>query len=290
MRKSFSERLFDVCNVLILCLFCLAIILPLLNVLSSSLSSTRAVVQGEVIFWPVELNFDNYYLVFETDAFWRAFAITLFVTLAGTALNMFMTILSAYPLSKRDLRGRKWILLFIIFTMIFQAPLIPTYLLIKELGMINTLWSIIVPTAVAAFNLILCITFFRSLPEELFDAAKVDGMSEYGIVWKIVVPLSMPINVTLILFYAVSHWNNYFGPLVYINDSSLRTLQLYLYYLIAQSNIDESFIEMDRFDFDFSTEGLQMATIITATIPIIMVYPFLQRHFIKGALLGSLKE
>lgn len=291
IKRSTSEIAFNACNYLFLTIVCLTIIIPLLHLWASSLSTTYAWQHSQVKLWPVGWNFDNYTLVFRNNIFWRAFGVTLFVVVVGTTINMILTILTAYPLSKPDLRGRKSIMLFIIFTMIFQAPIIPTYLVVKNLGMLNTVWALIIPIALSAFNLLLCITFFRSLPEEMFDAAKVDGLSDYKIVWRIVVPLSMPINVTLLLFYAVGHWNNYFTPMLYITDKSLRTLQLYLYSLIAQATSpNEGLVGVPETLSDFSPQGIQMSTVIVATIPILLVYPFIQKHFIKGALLGSLKE
>ncbi|MGO4499304.1 carbohydrate ABC transporter permease [Paenibacillus sp. 2RAB27] len=291
IKRSIGEVIFDSANAVLLLLFCAAVAVPLLNVIAGSLSSNEAIIHSEVALWPVGFNLHNYEFVIKNAVFWRSFGVTVQIVLIGTAINMLLTILTSYPLSKGWLGGRKVILLFIIFTMIFQAPLVPMYILVKSFGMLNTIWSLIIPGALSAFNMMLCITFMRSLPEEMFEAARVDGMSEYRIVWRIVAPLSMPINVTLILFYAVGHWNNYLGPLLYITDRELQPLQLYLYKLISQFDMDsaggQSVMELSS---AITPQGLQMATIVIATIPIIIVYPFLQKHFIKGALLGSVKE
>lgn len=290
MRNSLGEKLFDIANVTFLLLLSAMVLIPLLHVIAASFSSTQALTHSMVKLWPVDLNLDNYRLVIKNTLFWNAFKVTIIVVLIGTAANLALTVLTAYPLSKPDLRGRKLVMLLIIFTMIFNAPIVPTYLIVKSLGMMNSIWALIIPSAISAFNLILCITFFRNLPEELFDSAKVDGLSEYGIVWRIAVPLSAPIMVTLLLFYAVGHWNNYYTPLLFITDAKLRTLQLYLYVLIAQSNTNDALSSQGAMDLiDTSPQGLQMATIVTATIPIALVYPFLQKHFIKGVLLGSVK-
>ncbi|WP_201008657.1 carbohydrate ABC transporter permease [Paenibacillus glycanilyticus] len=292
IRRSFGEAAFDALNYLLLAMFCLAVVVPLLYVVAGSLSSNEAITHSEVFLWPVGLNFDNYDFVIHNRVFWRSFGVTAVIVIVGTTINMVMTLLTSYPLSKSWLGGRKPILLFIIFTMIFQAPMVPMYLLIKELHLLNSIWALIVPGALSAFNMMLCITFLRSIPEELFEAARVDGMSEYGILWRIVTPLSMPINVTLILFYAVGHWNNYLGPLLYVTDPAKQPLQLYLYNLISQFDMDSaggasSVLELSS---KLTPQGLQMATIIVATVPVIIIYPFLQKHFIKGALLGSVKE
>ncbi|WP_336774098.1 carbohydrate ABC transporter permease [Paenibacillus sp. MMO-58] len=292
IRRTFGEATFDAFNYILLAFFCLAVVVPLLYVIAGSLSSNEAITHSEVFLWPVGLSFDNYDFVIHNRVFWRSFGVTAVIVIVGTTINMVMTLLTSYPLSKSWLGGRKPILLFIIFTMIFQAPMVPMYLLIKELHLLNSIWALIVPGALSAFNMMLCITFLRSIPEELFEAARVDGMSEYGILWRIVTPLSMPINVTLILFYAVGHWNNYLGPLLYVTDPAKQPLQLYLYNLISQFDMDSaggasSVLELSS---KLTPQGLQMATIIVATVPVIIIYPFLQKHFIKGALLGSVKE
>ncbi len=286
IKRSFGEKLFDYGNVTVLLGMCLLVVVPIMHLIAGSVSDTSALFQGKVKIWPVGWNLDNYDRVFSNLSFWNSLWMSVKVVVLATSVNMVMTIVTAYPLSKMHLRGRKLIMMYIIFTMIFSAPLIPSYLVVKSLGLLNTIWALVIPSAISAFNMILCLTFFRSLPEELFEAAKVDGMSEYRIVWQIAVPLSMPILVTLLLYYSVGHWNSYFGPLLYLTDRSMHTVQVYLYYLISQSTMSDSVTE----SFDISPEGLKSATIVVATVPIILVYPFIQRHFIKGALLGSLKE
>ena len=291
IKQSFGEKVFDIFNIIALLFVCALILLPLAHVVAGSLSETNALIHAKVTLWPVGFNLDNYILVFKNTTFWQSFLVTLFITFVGTTINMLLTIFTGYPLSKGFLKGRKYFMLFIIFTMIFSAPMIPSYLLVKELGLLNSVWSLIVPGAVAAFNLILCITFFRGLPEELFEAARVDGMNEYRVVAQIAMPLSMPIIVTLALFYAVSHWNNYYSALLYITDPELRPLQLYLYNLLAQHDTSDTLAHMSStITYDISPQGLQYATIIVATIPIVAIYPFIQKHFIKGAMIGSLKE
>jgi putative aldouronate transport system permease protein len=290
IKTSFGEKAFDLFNVLLLFVLCSIVMIPLLHVAASSLSSKNALIHSQVKLWPVEFNLDSYAVVFQNELFWRSFFISVTIVVLGTLLNMLLTLLTGYPLSKAWLRGRKLIMLYIVFTMIFQAPVIPTYLVVKSLGLINTIGALIIPLALSAFNLLLCITFFRSLPEELFEAAKVDGMSEFGIVWKIAVPLSMPINVTLLLFYAVGHWNNYFTAMLYITKLELRPLQVYLYSLVSQANINDALASANEISMNVMPQSIQMATIVVATLPILFIYPFVQKHFIKGATLGSVKE
>ncbi|MBD2843587.1 carbohydrate ABC transporter permease [Paenibacillus sp. IB182496] len=265
-------------------------ILPFVHLLASSFSSREALIHNLVTFWPVDWTTDNYQLVWRNQVFWNAFRISVLVTVVGTLINMYLTLLTAYPLSRRILKGKKAVLLGIVFTMIFSAPLIPSYLVIKSAGLMNTLWAIMLPNAIAAFNLILCISFFRGLPEELAEAAKVDGMSDYRILWRIFMPLSMPIVMTLTLFYAVGHWNNYMGPLFFITDPAIKPLQLYLFSLLSQFNTQDSLLNMPESISNYSPLGIQMATVGVATLPVMLIYPFIQRHFIRGALLGSIKE
>lgn len=291
IRLTKGERIFDYANYIVLILISILTFSPVLHVVAGSFSSTQAIIHNRVSFWPVEPNLGNFKMVTQTPAFWDAAWMTVRVVVIGTAANMFLTILGAYPLSKKWLRGRKLLMLFIVFTMIFQAPMIPVYLVVKSLGLINSFWALVFPGAVSAFNMILCLTFFRSIPEDLFDAAKVDGMGEFRTVWQIAVPLSKPIMVTLLLFYAVGHWNAYMGPLLYINDRSMQTLQMYLYNLVAMGNSsDIAAAASSEAGMNLVPAAIEMATIVLATVPIVVLYPFLQGYFIKGATLGSVKE
>lgn len=288
IKKSWGEYTFDYFNITFLLLLCAIVLLPMLHIIAGSLSSANIIDLSRVTIWPSGFTLQNYEHVIKNPIYLRSFGVTLIVVVSGTLLNLAMTIYTAYPLTRTYLKGRKFVLLFIIFTMIFQAPLIPTYLVVKALGLLNTLWALIIPSAIGAFNLFLCITFFRSVPEDLIEAARIDGVSEYGIVWRIMLPLSLPIIVTLLLFYSVGHWNNYFAPLLYITDLKLRTLQMYLYALISQGNSQDTIAPPT--DMLVTPQTIQMATVVISSIPIMLVYPFLQRHFIKGALLGSVKE
>jgi putative aldouronate transport system permease protein len=290
IRKSFGEKVFDFSNISFLTLITIAAMLPIIYVVAGSFSSSNALIHNRVILWPVEATLDNFRLVANNSTFWKAGWMTVQIVLIGTTVNMVLTMITAYPLSKMDLKGRKYFMLLIIFTMIFSAPIIPSYLLVKNLFLLNSIWALILPGAISAFNMILCITFFRTVPDDLFDAARVDGMSEYGMVWRIVVPLSMPIVMTLLLFYAVGHWNNYFGPLLFINDRNKQTLQIYLYSLIANGDSDSTASAGAEAGLKLSPVAIQMATIVLATVPVVLIYPFLQKHFVKGALLGSVKE
>ncbi|MDF2923486.1 MAG: transporter permease [Paenibacillaceae bacterium] len=290
IRKSPAEKAFEITNILFLLIMCVVMLIPILHVVAGSLSSKNALTHSLVGIWPVEWTLENYMVVFRNKTFWRAFNVSVFLVIVGTIVNILMTVITAYPLAKTNLKGRRAVMLFIIFTMIFSAPLIPSFLVVKALGLLNTVWALIVPSALSAFNMILCLTFFRSLPEELFEAARVDGMNEYRILFRIALPLSLPILVTLLLFYAVGHWNSYYSAMLYISNAALRPLQLYLYSIVAQASTADLSGSAEDVMMDLSPQGLQMATIIVATVPIVLIYPFIQKHFIKGALIGSLKE
>lgn len=262
-------------------------ILPFIYIFAGSFSSGQAIGAGKVLLWPVDWTIENYRAVAGNKSLWNAFGVTLFLTTVGTLINLTFTSLMAYGLARKDLRGRKLILLFIVFSMIFQVPIIPMYLLVKSLGMLNTLWAVIIPGTISAFNLIIMISFFQNIPESLTEAAKIDGADEYRTLWSVVLPLSLPSLSTIGLFYAVGHWNGYFSALMFLRNPMLYPLQVKLRALLIESDA-ESTLQAASLTLQ-SLEGIKMAAIIVATIPVILIYPFIQKHFIKGAMLGSLK-
>ncbi|MDF2959098.1 MAG: transporter permease [Paenibacillus sp.] len=262
-------------------------LLPFLHIFAGSLSSGSAISQGRVSIVPVEWTLINYEAVLQNAAIWKSFGVTVLLTVGGTVFNLFFTSLMAYGLSKNELKGRSFILLLIVFTMIFQVPLIPGYLLVKSLGMLNSLWALIIPGTISAFNLIIMVSFFRGIPEGLVDAARIDGCGEYRTWWSIVLPLSLPSLSTIGLFYAVGHWNGYFSAIMFIRDPGLFPLQVKLRQLLVDSDT-EALMQSVNVTLQ-SMEGIKMATIMVATVPILLVYPLIQKHFIKGAMLGSVK-
>ncbi|WP_338120001.1 carbohydrate ABC transporter permease [Paenibacillus thalictri] len=287
IKEHTSRRIFIYGNYLFLTLTSLVMLLPFLHIFAGSLSSGSAISQGRVSVIPVDWTFINYQAVLKNAAIWKSFGVTVLLTVGGTAFNLFFTSLMAYGLSKNELKGRSLILMLIVFTMIFQVPLIPGYLLVKALGMLNTLWALIIPGTISAFNLIIMVSFFRQIPEGLVEAARIDGCDEYRTWWRIVLPLSLPSLSTIGLFYAVGHWNGYFSAIMYIRDPSLFPLQVKLRQLLVESDT-ESLMQSVNVTLQ-SMEGIKMATIMVATIPILLIYPLLQKHFIKGAMLGSVK-
>jgi len=264
-------------------------LLPFLNVLSKSLSSNWAIISGKVSLIPVGLTLENMYFVITDSYFLNALGISVFVTVTGTLGAVFFTAIAAYPLSKKHLPGIKIILLAYVFTMLFSGGLIPNYLLIKNLGMMNNLSALILPGLINVFNMLLMKNYYENLPESLEEAAKLEGASNLKIVLKIIIPLSAPVFATISLFYAVSFWSDWFHPMIYISDPGLKPLQLYLRDIVLEAS-DQNMLtgNIDAL-LNISSEGIRNATIIVSTIPILLVYPMLQRYFIKGILIGSVK-
>lgn len=288
IRESRGYKIFTVCNYTFLALLALSMVLPFLHILAKSLSGGRAIAEGQVWFWPVEFQFSSYESIFAQGALPRALMVTVFVTLVGTFISVVLTAMMAYPLARTNLRGRGIIMFLVVFTMLIGVPMIPSYLLVRTLGLLDTVWALILPGAVSAFNLILVRTFFQGLPTELLDAARIDGCTEWRILWRIVVPLSVPVLVTVGLFYAVVYWNTYQAAILYIQDPSLFTLQVVLRNMIVEGDMANATSAAAGSDRTLP-ESLKSAAIIFATVPILCVYPFLQRYFIRGSLLGSVK-
>ncbi len=287
-RTSKGQRAFGVFNYLFLTILGLSMLLPLLHVLAQSFSSNEAISAGKVFFWPVDITFTNYKAVLGEALMWRSFGVSVYVTAVGTLINLAMTASLAYPLSRPEYIYRKPVLLMVLVTLIFTAPLIPNYLLIKELGMLDTLWVLMIPGAISAFNLFVMRSFFMGLPAELIDASRIDGCGEMRILWSIILPLSKPVMATLGIFYAVAHWNSYASALYYINDRLKYPLQVRLREFIIT---DSSSISAPSEDVLLSSpEGIKMAIVVVATVPIMLIYPFLQKHFMKGMLIGSVKS
>ena len=291
MRESKTDHTFNIFNYIFLSIVALLVIYPLLFVVSASFSNPEYVISGEMWLWPKEFTLDAYEKVFKNKDIINGFVNTLKYTVFGTILNVIMTILAAYPLSRRDLKGRGFIMAFIVFTIFFSGGLIPTYLLIRDLGMLNTFWVMIIPNAVAVWNIIIMRTFFQALPHELEESAMIDGCGNFRILWSIVLPLSFPVIAVMVLFYSVGHWNSYFQALIYLQDQEKFPLQLILRQILIQGQTDDM-VETTSESFlaqQLSVEGLKYAVLIVANLPMLMLYPFLQRFFVKGVMVGSLK-
>jgi putative aldouronate transport system permease protein len=266
-----------------LCLF------PMLNVAAVSLSSNSAILTSKVFLWPVGTTIQSYKAIFSDKTMVWSLGYTTILTVVYTLLGMGLTICAAYPLTKKRLKGRSFFLLLIIFTMYFSGGIIPDYLLIKNLNLLDNVWSLILPGAVSAFNLIILKTFFSSMPESLEESAILDGCSDFGVLVRIVLPLSKPVLATLSLFYAVGKWNSFMDALFYISSIKLYPLQLKLYQIIANSQSVDASIGEGNMSQILLPESLKAACVIFATLPIILVYPWLQKYFVKGVMIGAVK-
>ncbi|WP_054958655.1 carbohydrate ABC transporter permease [Paenibacillus dakarensis] len=279
---------FDVLNALILSGVVAACLYPFIYMLAVSLSDSASIAKGQVWLWPKGFNLDMYRYVFEDGRVLKGYKNTLIYTSLGTFISLIVTALGAYPLSKSKMVMGKPILLMIVFTMFFNGGMIPTFLVVKELGFINTVWGMVLPGAVATWNLLIMRTFFLGLPQELEESGKIDGLSEIGIFFRIVLPLSKPVLATIGLFYAVSMWNNFMGPLLYLREADLQPLQVILRNIVLSGQFTGTEGPVVG-DIVVVEDGLKFATIMVSTLPILMVYPFIQKYFVKGALIGSVK-
>ncbi|WJH32464.1 carbohydrate ABC transporter permease [Paenibacillus sp. CC-CFT747] len=285
--KTAGSRLFDIFNYLLLLLVALVVFLPIMHVLMSSFATVEEMARKPFILIPETFTLVAYRYVLSTGAVFKALGVSAGITIVGTAVSMFTTSLMAYGLTRRDLDGRKVINFLIVFTMLFSGGLIPTFLVVKELGLINSYWALIIPNAVSAFNLVIMRSFFMNLPDGIEESARIDGCSDFGTLFRIVLPLSMAVIATISLFYAVYFWNSYLSAILYINDAEKWPLQV----LLRQIVLVASGISADTAN-DFvqpPEQTVKMAVIVIATVPILLVYPFLQKYFAKGALVGSVK-
>nr|WP_310500979.1 carbohydrate ABC transporter permease [Paenibacillus qinlingensis] len=265
---------------------------PLIFILSASISNPVDVLQGKVWLWPKGLNFEAYTRVFQNKDIIVGFRNTIIFTVLGTAFNLLMTTLGAYPLSRKDLFGRNKILLFFTLTMFFSGGLIPTYLVIKQLGLFNSPLVMIIPGAVTVWNLIIMKTYFQtSIPYELQEAAFIDGCSNTKVLTKVILPLSLPIVAVMVLFYGVGHWNAFFNALIYLNDRSMFPLQLILREILIQNQMQDmlnSGVEISEKQL-MMVESIKYSVIVVSSIPVLLLYPLLQRYFVKGVMIGAIK-
>ena len=292
IKDTRGDRIFSGFNYVVLTVYLVIILYPLVYLVSASFSSPTAVTAGLVQLWPVEPTAIAYETIFKDPAIVRSFLNSIFYAVAGTAVNIVLTLLAAYPLSRPDLRGRGWIMFFFFFTTLFSGGLIPTYLVVRDLGLLNTRWALILPAALSVWNVIITRTYFQTtIPGELLDAARIDGASDFRFLRDVVLPLSGPIVAVNALFYAVGHWNAYFDALIYLQDESLYPLQLELRQILVQNqtNLQMTGDIQSMLARENLADLLKYALIVVSTVPLLLVYPFVQKHFVKGALIGSLK-
>jgi putative aldouronate transport system permease protein len=289
IKESVGRKVFTVVNTLFLTLLSCITLFPFVNVIAGSFATSLEMIERPFMLFPMKPTLLSYRYVFSTNTFLRSLMVSVYVTLLGTLINIAMTFIMAYPLSHKRLIGRKTLMNLIVFTMVFGGGMIPSFINIKQLGLIDSLWALMIPGAISTYNLIIVKNFIQQLPDELEEAARIDGANELYILWRIVLPLSLPVLATFSLFYAVGHWNSYFSALLYINDSKKWPVQILLRQIITQSaGIGDPSLRGEA-SVVIPSEGIRNACIILTTIPILLVYPFLQKYFAKGALLGSIK-
>ncbi|NHN31910.1 carbohydrate ABC transporter permease [Paenibacillus agricola] len=286
--KTKNEIAFELFNYIILCMIILLCLIPVLNIVAKSFSQEGAVIAGDVFIWPIGFHLDAYRVVLGSQKFLSSFGNSVFITVVGTIINVTLTVFTGYALSRGRLRGQKAIMMLYVFTMLFGAGLIPTYLVIKSLGLLDTLWALIIPTLVSPFNMIIVRLYFYSIPDSLEESGKMDGAGNLRILFSIMIPLAMPVIATIGLFCAVEYWNSYFDALMYINNYKLLPLQVFLREMILSASDASNNVDVLA-QVHVSLESIRGATVVAATLPIVIVYPFLQRYFVKGIALGAVK-
>jgi putative aldouronate transport system permease protein len=276
---------FRILNLFIILFIIFITLTPFLNIAAKSFSDRHHLAKNDITFYPKGFNTDTYKIIMSDNMFWINFRNTVMYTVCGTLISLTLTTLMAYPLSVTRLRGKKIITAFVLFTMFFNGGMIPNYLLIRSIGMMNTIWSILIPGAVSTFNVIVMRSFFETIPVELEEAAMVDGMNYFGIFVKIILPLSKPILATMALFYAVGAWNNWFSAFLYLTNAKLYPVTIFLRNIIAGASSGAA----DADSLGIVSANIKTVTIILTSVPILCIYPFLQRYFIKGIMVGSVK-
>lgn len=290
LEKNWTSRLIDIAIYLALTLFGVICLLPMLHIIAVSLSNRAASMGGFVTLWPVGLTLRNYEEILTAGAVYRAFLVSVQRTVLGTAINMALTILAAYPLSKsaQEFKGRNWFMWIILIALLFNGGLIPWFLVVRNLGLINTLWALVLPGALPIWNVILLMNFFREIPRDLEEAAIIDGASYWDTLIRIYLPLSTPALATLTLFAAVFHWNSWFDGMILITRNSQYPIMTFLRTVVIDMNMQILSVNIEDI-YSLSDRSIRAANIIVATLPILIVYPFLQRYFIHGIRLGAVK-
>jgi len=298
IKETTADKIFLIFVYIFLITSLILVLYPLIYVISASVSSPHYVNSGEMVLLPKGFTLDGYRLIFQNQDLWRGYLNTIYYTLLGTSINLIVTIPCAYALSRPEFYGKKFFTFFMLVTMFISGGLIPTFLLVKNLGMLNTVWALVLPGATSVFNIVVTRTFFQSnIPREMEEAAIVDGCSDFYLFIKIILPLSTPIIAVMALFFGVGHWNSWFSALIYISDRSRFPLQLILREILVLNDMfsmpEASTMNNSMAEFMHSrqqlTQVIQYGVMIVATLPIIMIYPFLQKYFVKGVMIGSLK-
>lgn len=292
-KKISQDKVVYVVNYILLILLTVSVLYPLIYIVSCSFSSGDALMAGRVKLLPVEFTLLSYKTVFEYESIWTGYLNSIIYTVVGTVISIVLTIFAAYPLSRDDFRGGNILMKLFLFTMLFSGGLVPTYLLVRNLGLIDTMWAVVLPTAVNAYNMIVARTFFKqTIPKDLQEAAELDGCSDFKFFTKIVVPLSTPIIAVLCLWVAIGLWNGYFNPLIYINSEDKYPLQLILRRILLMAQVDFGNSAVDPrvvMENQYLSQMLRYGTIIISSLPLMLIYPFVQKYFVKGVMIGAVK-
>ncbi|MFD0713526.1 carbohydrate ABC transporter permease [Paenibacillus sp. GCM10027626] len=291
MKRTAGELAFDVVNAVLLVLLSIATLYPMVYVLFSSISDPAQLLKHRgLLLTPQGLSLDAYKAVFRNPNIMVGYMNTLFYVGVGTSLNVLMTAFAAYGLSRKQVMWKNPIMFMIVFTMFFGGGLIPSYLLVQNLGMIDTRWALIIPGAVSAYYIIIMRTSFQGIPESLEESARIDGANDFTILFRVVLPLSLPVVAVMVLFYGVGHWNSWFGALIYLRNRDLFPLQMVLREILIQNDTEKMLTKTATVEKAQVGETIKYATIMVATLPILFLYPFLQKYFVKGVLIGAIKE
>lgn len=287
IRVAPGRKAFVIINTVVLLLISAIMLYPAIYVIAASFSEETAILRGDVFLYPVRAHLKAYQKVFVYPMLWKSYSNTLLFTVLGTAINLILTVFGAWALSQKKMVGRRFFTLMCTFTMFFGGGMIPTFLVVKGLGLLNTIWGILLPGAVSTYNMILMRTFFRQIPESLVEAAELDGCKDFGVLFRIVLPLSLASLMTIGMFYAVGHWNSYFPAVMYLTtNKELNPLQIILRQVVLLNEIVENASSTEN----VMAEGIKYATIVVAMLPMLCIYPFVQRYFVKGVMIGSVKE
>lgn len=291
IQETRVDRMFLFCTYLLLCTFLVVVLLPLLNIVASSLSSPAAVSSGKVLFWPVDFSLRGYEVALGDPQIITGFLNSLFYTAVGTFISVVLTIALAYPLSRKGLFGRGPLMGAVVFTMLFSGGLIPTYLVVQELGMINTRWSLVVPQAIGVWQVVIASTYFRTMiPDELYEAAQLDGCGDLRFLWKIALPLAKPMIAVIALMYAITQWNSYFDALLYLKDADLYPIQLVLRNILILNTTSSTVADpAQMLERQQLADLLKYSLIVIASVPVLLIYPFVARYFTKGIMIGAVK-
>ncbi|MBD0378552.1 carbohydrate ABC transporter permease [Paenibacillus sedimenti] len=290
MRASPGEKMFYAMNYVVLALLACSCLFPLLHLMALSFSGTTAIQTGKVSLWPVEFSIDTYKLLASGTSIVQAFRNSVVITVVGVALSMIVTLFAAYPLSRSFFYARRTFTLAMIFTMIFSGGLIPTYLVIQGLGLVDSYWAIWLPGLVSTYNMLILRTYFEQIPSEIEEAARIDGCGEVRLLAQVLLPISMPVIATLCLFYGVAYWNVFFSMLIYINDSTMQNLSVLVQQMIqSQSVLQQGLLAQPDDQVHVVEEGVKAAGVIVLIAPMLIVYPFIQKYFVKSVMIGSVK-